>query len=73
MAEYSQSSMYHILLILTDGNIHDLRETVDAMIQCSNFPISIIIVGIGDGDFSTMAFLDGDDRDEDDQITDGHG
>ena len=58
--------MYHILLILTDGNIHDLRETVDAMIQCSNFPISIIIVGIGDGDFSTMAFLDGDDRDEDD-------
>ena len=65
--------MYHILLILTDGNIHDLRETVDGMIQCSNFPISIIIVGIGDGDFSTMAFLDGDDRDEDDQITDGHG
>ena len=59
--EYLGSSIYHVLLFLTDGNIHDLRETIDAMVYASNYPISIIIVGIGDGDFSSMEFLDGDD------------
>ena len=63
------SPMYHILLFLTDGNIHDLRETVDCMVKCSNFPLSIIIVGIGDGDFSSMEFLDGDDI----MMVDGQG
>ena len=63
--------MYHILLFLTDGNIHDLRETVDRMVQCSSNPVSVIIVGIGDGDFSTMEFLDGDDPDK--KLVDGYG
>ena len=53
---------YHVLLFLTDGNIHDLRETVDAMVNASNYPISVIIVGIGDNDFTSMEFLDGDDK-----------
>ena len=61
--QYLGSSIYHVLLFLTDGNIHDLRETIDAMVNASNYPISIIIVGIGDGDFSSMEFLDGDDKD----------
>ena len=60
---YLGSSIYHVLLFLTDGNIHDLRETIDAMVNASNYPISIIIVGIGDNDFSSMEFLDGDDKD----------
>ena len=59
--QYLGSSIYHVLLFLTDGNIHDLRETIDAMVYASNYPISIIIVGIGDGDFSSMEYLDGDD------------
>ena len=58
---YSQLKMYHCLVILTDGNIHDLRETIDAVVACSHHPLSIIIVGIGDADFSAMETLDSDE------------
>ena len=43
--------MYHILLILTDGVIHDMVQTKDLIVECSKFPLSIIIVGIGHADF----------------------
>jgi hypothetical protein len=53
--------MYHILLILTDGCIHDMKETKDLIVECSLYPLSIIIVGIGNADFSNMIELDGDE------------
>ena len=53
--------MYHILLILTDGVVHDMRQTIDLIVESSNFPLSIIIVGIGDSDFKNMEILDADD------------
>ena len=56
-----QSQMYHILLILTDGEIHDMPKTKDLIVECSNYPLSIIIVGIGNADFSNMRELDGDE------------
>lgn len=43
--------MYHILLILTDGEIHDMKETKDLIVECSKYPLSIIIVGIGHANF----------------------
>jgi len=43
--------MYHILLILTDGCIHDMRNTKDLIVEASGYPLSIIIVGVGDADF----------------------
>lgn len=46
--------MYHILLMITDGCIHDMRETIDRIVDCSKYPLSVIIVGIGDADFSMM-------------------
>lgn len=55
-------SMYHTLLILTDGSIHDMKETKDLIVECSQYPLSIIIVGIGDADFSNMITLDGDEQ-----------
>ncbi len=39
--------MYHILLLLTDGVIHDMSQTKDLIVECSKYPLSIIIVGIG--------------------------
>lgn len=39
--------MYHILLILTDGEIHDMEETKNIIIKASSLPLSIIIVGVG--------------------------
>ena len=61
MKASSQLQMYHILLILTDGVIHDMRETKDLIVECSGYPLSIIIIGIGNADFSNMIELDGDD------------
>lgn len=55
------SNDYIILLILTDGMIHDMNNTINSIIKAAYLPISVIIVGIGNADFSKMVVLDGDD------------
>ena len=52
---------YYILLILTDGVIDDLQETIDCLVAASFLPLSVIIVGIGNADFKKMEILDGDE------------
>jgi len=52
---------YHILMILTDGIIEDSDDTIDALIEASFLPISVIIIGIGNADFTNMNILDADD------------
>ena len=52
---------YHILMILTDGVLEDLQETIDILVDASLLPLSVIIIGIGDADFSQMDILDGDE------------
>ena len=52
---------YHILMILTTGVIHDLQQTIDVLVEASIHPFSLIIVGIGNGDFKDMEKLDGDE------------
>jgi hypothetical protein len=49
---------YTILLLLTDGAVSDARATAEALNQASDAPLSVVIVGIGDADFSSMQFLD---------------
>jgi hypothetical protein len=51
---------YTVLLILTDGVINDTEATIASIVQASNQPLSIIIVGVGNEDFTTMNVLDGD-------------
>ena len=53
---------YYILLILTDGVIIDMKDTVDCIVEASKLPLSIVIVGIGESDFENMEVLDGDDK-----------
>ena len=52
--------MYHVLLILTDGAIMDMPETVSSIVRGSTMPMSIIIVGVGNADFGSMEALDCD-------------
>lgn len=52
---------YHILLILTDGVVTDMADTREAIVRASYQPLSIIIVGVGNADFTDMQILDGDD------------
>eukprot|EP01038_Epipyxis_sp_PR26KG_P008215 gene8215-11116_t len=51
---------YSILLIMTDGVINDLENTINTIIEASNAPMSVIIIGVGDEDFSSMNALDSD-------------
>lgn len=53
---------YYILLIITDGQINDLEQTRQAIVEASLLPISIIIVGVGTANFATMQDLDGDEQ-----------
>lgn len=53
---------YCILLILTDGIISDMKKTIDAIVQASDTPLSIVIVGVGNADFTEMEVLDADDN-----------
>ena len=55
-----EENHYYILLILTDGCINDMQQTCDKIVEASYLPLSIIIVGIGNADFSLMETLDGD-------------
>jgi len=61
-ANVSQNNQqYFVLLILTDGDIHDMRETVDWIVRGSSAPLSIVIVGIGNDSFTKMVTLDADE------------
>jgi hypothetical protein len=53
---------YSIFLLLTDGEIQDMPETIDCIVEGSFLPLSIVIVGIGNEDFSNMEILDGDEK-----------
>jgi hypothetical protein len=52
--------VYHILLMITDGAICDLVETKLALVELSFLPCSVIIVGVGSADFTSMEVLDSD-------------
>ncbi|XP_052584027.1 copine-7 isoform X2 [Peromyscus californicus insignis] len=56
-----EASQYYILLILTDGVVTDMSDTREAIVRASHLPMSVIIVGVGNADFTDMQILDGDD------------
>lgn len=57
----SDLSAYLLMLIITDGEITDMPATLEAVVQASNLPMSIILVGVGNADFTNMNLLDSDD------------
>ena len=59
---FQESRTYTILLILTDGVINDMDDTKDAIVEAGRIPLSIIIVGVGNENFSAMEVLDADDE-----------
>jgi len=52
---------YWVLLMITDGIISDMEPTKKAIVEAAKYPVSIIIVGVGDANFDNMDVLDGDD------------
>lgn len=69
----ANGNRFHTLLIVTDGQINDARDvddgrggwtkqypTIDAIAEASQYPIEIIVVGVGDGPWDQMQTLDDD-------------
>lgn len=48
---------YSILTVFTNGTVHSVEETIEAITSAKEDPLSIIIVGVGPGDFADMDFL----------------
>ncbi len=44
------------------GVINDMDATIAAIVAAADLPLSIMIVGVGEADFSMMDTLDGDDE-----------
>lgn len=51
---------YHILIIIADGQVSpgNVEETRQAIRDASHFPLSIVVIGVGDGPFGEMNLLD---------------
>jgi len=58
-----EGTEYQVLLIITDGVITDMPQTKRAIAAAQKLPVSIIIIGVGNADFSAMDELDSDGGD----------
>ena len=66
LAEHEKVSQFkqkfYVLLLITDGIVNDMAKTIDQIVRGSKLPMAVVIVGVGDADFSNMEQLDGDDE-----------
>jgi len=58
MSLVKRTGEYHILLIIADGQVDSVNETVQAIVDASEYALSIVMVGVGDGPWDRMEEFD---------------
>merc|ERR1719335_1132547 len=53
-----RSKEYHILLLIADGQVDEVQDTVNAIVEASNYALSIVMIGVGDGPWGLMEEFD---------------
>ena len=53
-----ERNCYHILIIIADGAVDNMEETAKAIINASNYQLSIICIGVGKGPWHKMKLMD---------------
>ena len=56
-----RNRIYDVVIIITDGECHDMDQTSRLLVSLSGMPFSAVVIGVGDGDFKKMEELDADD------------
>ncbi|MFK7825776.1 MAG: hypothetical protein AB8G05_16605 [Oligoflexales bacterium] len=53
---------YMVLTLIIDGDYFDNQATIDTIVEAEEYPISIIIIGVGRSSFTNCKIFDADDK-----------
>ena len=59
---HQNHQFYNILLLIIDGDSFDMQSTINSIVDANDKPLSIIIVGVGNSNFSNCRKFDADDE-----------